>query len=73
MATKQKRTYSVQSAAKKVGLSAASVRTYCQRGNVGTRHEIPGSGMSYYTLDDDDLRWLKNDNNRPKGRPPKTE
>lgn len=77
MATKErrteKRTYSVQTAATKVKLSAATVRTYCTRGLIGTRHELPGSGMIYYTLDDADLEWLRNEENRPKGRPPKPE
>lgn len=72
MATKE-RTYSAAMAARKVGLSPATVRAYCNRGEIGTPHTMPGTKMIYYTLTDRDLQWLKDESNRPKGRPPKSD
>lgn len=78
MATAQKRpakhatVYSIASAADLLGLSTATVRTYCQRGVIGHLEQLPGSGMSYYVLTERDIAWLRDDSNRPKGRPPKS-
>lgn len=62
-----KRTVSVTEAAEELGLSVPTVRRYCRLGLVGEFIERFG----WYLLAPEEVKWLKNEANRPQpGRPP---
>lgn len=72
MALDIRRTITVAKAAKMIGASSTSVRTWCRTREVGQFIEIPGTKTGYYLLSEAEVEWLKDPANRlPIGRPRK--
>ena len=57
--SKSTKTYSVKQATEIVGLSRALISRLCQRGEIGTRLDLPEIGQFCYRLSAADLRFLK--------------
>ena len=59
MAKKQTKTYSIVEAMRLTGYCRALVSRLCNRGEIGTRHQFPGSDYHIFRLSKKDISTLK--------------